>query len=81
MKVKVVYFAAAREAASTKGEMLTLPPGTLTADLAREILRLHPSLEGVLTSARFSVNFGIVEGNSPLHDGDEVGVLPPVAGG
>ena len=46
-----------------------------------EVVRLHPGLRGLRRSIRLSVNLEVVDGEVTLHDGDEVGVLPPVAGG
>ncbi len=49
--------------------------------LAGEIMRRHPQLEKLKGSVRYSVNFEVVDEDGGLRDGDEVGVLPPVAGG
>ena len=50
-------------------------------DLVREVLRLHPRLKTLLGSAKLSVNLDVVPQGTRLQDGDEVGFLPPVAGG
>jgi molybdopterin converting factor small subunit len=79
--VKVLYFAVAQELAARKSESLSVPEGTSVGHLAGMILKAHPSLSGLRTSLRYSVNLTIAEGDVGLHEGDEVGVLPPVAGG
>ncbi len=81
MKVRVLYFAAARDLASVESERVPLKERASVGDLAGEIVRLHPSLKALERSVRFSVNFEVAERDAPLRDGDEVGVLPPVAGG
>ena len=81
MNVKVLYFASARDLASTSTETLTVPEGSSLARLASMIFRLHPALGKQMSSLKFSVNFDVVATDSRLEDGDEVGVLPPVAGG
>ena len=81
LKIKVIYFASVREVAATQRESFILPSGAGPADLRREIIKRHPGLLGVLDSARFSVNLEVTEGTVSLHEGDEVGVLPPMAGG
>lgn len=81
LKIKVIYFASAREATSTQRETFTLPAGAGTAELASDMIKRHPGLDRVLGSSRFSVNLEVVEGRRGLRDGDEVGVLPPLAGG
>jgi molybdopterin converting factor subunit 1 len=81
LNVKVIYFASARDLASTSAETLAVPQGTSLAKLASTIFRLHPALEKLRSSVKFSVNFDVIGTDSRLKDGDEVGVLPPVAGG
>jgi sulfur-carrier protein len=51
------------------------------ADLAKEVQRVHPRLKTLKNSAKFSVNLTIVDSDTILKNGDEVAVLPPVAGG
>lgn len=80
-KVRVLYFAAARDLASKSAETLALPEGASIGDAAMEIRRLHPNLKSLRNSAKFSVNLVLVDEAAALKDGDEVGVLPPVAGG
>lgn len=81
MRVRVVYFASARELASTRGETLSLSDGASVEDLARKIMELHPELRPLERSAKFSVNLEVTGSETRLKEGDEVGVLPPVAGG
>jgi molybdopterin converting factor subunit 1 len=81
MNVKVLYFASARDLASTSAETLTVPEGYSLDGLASTIFRLHPALGKQRSSVKFSVNFEVVGSDVRLEDGDEVGVLPPVAGG
>jgi len=50
-------------------------------DLAKEVQRVHPSLKILKNSAKFSVNLMVVDSDTILKDGDEVALLPPVAGG
>ena len=81
MKVKALYFASARDFASTAAETLSVPEGSSVEDLVQAALKLHPRLEAVMKSTKLSVNLDVVPPDTTLHDGDEVGFLPPVAGG
>ena len=81
MKVKALYFASARDLAATHGETLSLPEGSSVGDLVHAALKLHPRLKDVVGSSKLSVNMEVVPAETRLHDGDEVGFLPPVAGG
>ena len=81
MIVKVLYFAAAQELASRKSEDVEVPEGDSVGQLATRILRAHPGLMPISRSVRFSVNLIVASEDTRLRDGDQVGVLPPVAGG
>ena len=81
MIVRVLYFASAQGLTNLKSESMSLKDGVTLREMAAEMLRLHPALKSIEPTIRYSVNFEIVEGNTQLHNGDEVAVLPPVAGG
>ncbi len=81
MIVKVLYFAAAQDLVSRKSEEIEMARGASVHHLAAEILRIHPPLNTLMGSIRFSVNLEVSAEDAKLRDGDEVGVLPPVAGG
>ncbi len=79
--MSVLYFAQAREAAGTGEEAINLPrPATIEAVLS-QALKEHPALLKMKSSIRVAVNFELVDGGTELRDGDEVALLPPVAGG
>ena len=79
--MKVLYFASAQGLANMKRENMRLPEGSSVRDLASEMLLRHPELKDIEPTIRYSVNLEIAESSARLHDGDEVAVLPPVAGG
>ncbi|HYB08018.1 MAG TPA: MoaD/ThiS family protein [Nitrososphaerales archaeon] len=79
--MKVLYFASAQGLANLKSESVRLKEGSSMKDMAAEMLRLHPDLKSIERTIRYSVNFEIADSDVTLHDGDEVAVLPPVAGG
>ena len=81
MRVSVVYFALAQDLAAKAREVLSVSEGASLGTLVAEIMKLHPHLKDLRGSVRFSVNMAIAEIESRLKEGDEVGVLPPVAGG
>jgi molybdopterin converting factor small subunit len=81
MMVRVHYFAAAQDLVSRRSEDMELAEGASVSVLADQILRAHPSLQPLRGSIRYSVNLVVVPNGTALKSGDEVGVLPPVAGG
>ena len=81
MNVKVLYFALARDLTLTRSEAITVPEGTSVRELLRSLGARHPALGKLKDSIKCSVNLSIATPETTLMDGDEVGVLPPVAGG
>lgn len=55
-------------------------PGTV-ASVVAEVVARHPTLEPLLKSVRWACNHTLVELSAPVSEGDEVALLPPVAGG
>lgn len=81
MRIRVLYFAGSREMASTKGEAMELPDGSTVRELAGRLVGAHPRLRQLGGAVRYAVNLRVADEGDRLADGDEVGVLPPVAGG
>ena len=75
--VTVRYWAGAKRAAGREQE--TFDVSTL-ADL-RTALRSRPALAAVSTVASLLVDGARVPETAPLHDGAQIDVLPPFAGG
>jgi molybdopterin synthase catalytic subunit len=81
MPVTVLYFAVARERAGVDEETVEVPPPRTIGALSKRIGRLHPGLAPLLSQLRWAVNQKIVRSSHPVRDGDEVALIPPVAGG
>jgi sulfur-carrier protein len=72
-------FAAARDAAGTSRD--TIAGSTVAAVLDEASSRYGPRFAGVVAKSRVWVNGEPADGSTPVADGDEVAVLPPVSGG
>jgi molybdopterin synthase catalytic subunit len=81
MTVTVLYFAILRERARLERETLTLAPGADVAAARAAIARLHPELAALLPKVQTAVNRAMVVDSRVLADGDELALIPPVAGG
>lgn len=82
MRVRLLYFAAARERVGQAREERELPGEAWTVGALLELLaREHPSLAPLLPHLRVAVDQRFVELSSALADGAEVALIPPVAGG
>lgn len=79
MKVRVLFFAAARQWAGSSGIELDLPAG---ARVREAVTHERLSFLGAhLRSLRFAVNEEFAGMERPLREGDALAVLPPVSGG
>jgi molybdopterin synthase catalytic subunit len=79
--LKVRYFAAARERAGCSDESVALPTPATVAALLRALAAKHAALEAVLPHLRVAVNQEFADATAALNDGDEIALIPPVAGG
>jgi len=79
--VRILYFAAAREAAGTPAEELAAPGFESVAALRRALAARHPGLGRILPRCRLAVGEELAAEEAPVPDGAEVAVVPPVAGG
>lgn len=80
--VRVLLFAAVRDLAGT-GEMHLHVEGNATTVNAvmDELVRRVPALGDYRRALRLAVNGEYARGDDPVRPGDEVAVIPPVAGG
>ena len=81
MQVTVKFFGSLREEAGAKEFALELPPGSTLAQLRGSLAERYPALERFGDRIAAAVNFELAEADHVLSDGDEVALLPPVAGG
>lgn len=82
VRLTVRYYAAARDLAGTSEEQVDLGGDAHdTASVREALAERHPRLAGYLARMRLAVNGDFVEEGARVSDGDEVVVLPPVAGG
>ena len=81
MKVDVLYFAVLRERIQLDHETVELTAGASVRDAREAIAARHPSVAALLPGVQFAVNRVVAADTRALADGDEVALLPPVAGG
>ncbi len=79
--VRVRLFAIQRELAGTREVRLTLPDGSDVEAAWTALVAKHPVLAPGRSSLRFARNGDYAEPTTPLADGDEVAMIPPVSGG
>jgi molybdopterin synthase sulfur carrier subunit len=80
--IGVRYFAAARAAAGSDSEGLTVRAGVTVGDLVDELSSRNPELARVLLRCSYLCDGVAVHDKAqPLHTGNTIDVLPPFAGG
>ena len=81
MRVRVRLFAVQRELAGAREVALDLPDDATVADAWDGLVALHPLLAPGRASVRFARNGAYADAATPLAEGDEVAMIPPVSGG
>ena len=84
MSVRLLLFAAAREAAGCSRDEFDLTPGSSLGGLLTDaVARYGDPFAAVLGTARVWINGDEPESDRAtlLREGDEIAVLPPVSGG
>jgi molybdopterin synthase sulfur carrier subunit len=80
-RVKVVYFAQARELAGIKEDDFVLTPPASVKNLFSLVLKVHPEIAEIAVIIRALVNGRLAADDAELKDGDRVAIVPPAAGG
>ena len=80
-RVRVLAFARIAEILGTRDRVLDLPDTASVADAWKALASAAPDLAPLESATRFARNGTIVGSGTPLSDGDELALLPPVGGG
>jgi molybdopterin synthase catalytic subunit len=81
LRVRVRLFAMQRELAGTRQVELELPGGSTIDDAWLALVARFPALAPGRPTVRFARNADYAPAATPLADGDEVAMIPPVSGG
>jgi molybdopterin synthase catalytic subunit len=81
VRVDVLFFAVLRERVKSESEALDLPAGATVGAARSALAAAHPEIARLLPQVRSAVNRQMVGDSHTLCDGDELALIPPVAGG
>ncbi len=81
MNVKVLLFAAHRELVGRGDTVVALPEGATVEALLSELKARGGGWARLPARGAVAVNHKYAAGDTTLEDGDEVALIPPVAGG
>jgi molybdopterin synthase catalytic subunit len=81
MRISVLYFAVFRERIGRDEDALELPDGATVTDALAALAARHPAIAALRGRFRVAVNQTFCDEAAALGDGDELALIPPVAGG
>ena len=81
MTILVKFFALSRQATGTREVEIQLPKGATAALLMETLGKRFPKLKPLSNALKLAVNWDYADPETVLRDGDEVAVIPPIAGG
>jgi len=81
LKFKLRLFASFRQTFGTNELEYELPDGSTANDLVEDILEKYPSLDKFRGHVVVTRNREAVPLTTPIHEGEEIAILPPVSGG
>ncbi len=81
MRIAILYFAVFREKLGTNRQSLELTAGATVRDAIGALAAQHPLIATLKGRFRVAVNEDFVDDDHVLAEGDEVALIPPVAGG
>jgi molybdopterin synthase catalytic subunit len=81
MRIRVLLFGQLKDIVGRTEESLELQPGSSVSDLMARYGEQFPRFKPMAGSIACSINREYAPASSVLHEGDEVGLLPPVSGG
>ena len=81
MEIRVLYFAVFREKLGREHDIVALPPGARVRDAIDALSARHNPIAKLRGKFRVAVNADFTDEDRELADGDELALIPPVAGG
>jgi molybdopterin converting factor subunit 1 len=81
MRVRVLYFAVLRERLRSDGEELDLPEPSTVGALLDALASRHAAVASLRRHLQVARNRALARPDEALAEGDEVALIPPVAGG
>ncbi len=81
MKLAIRLFAAARDLAGSGAVFVELPSDANVGGLRVALAAQHPQLAPLASRSLVAVNAEYAQDTTPVADGDELALIPPVSGG
>lgn len=79
--INLKLFAVYQETIGLSEKVMVLPEGTTVGEVRDRLIADYPSLSKWKDLTRFGINLQFAEASTPLKNGDELVLIPPVSGG
>jgi len=81
MQVRLLFFATLKDIVGAREMRVELPLGATVSDVLTHLEKKYPRVKDYRPVVLTAVNEEYVEQSTPVQDGDEVAIFPPVSGG
>ncbi len=81
MKITIKLFAVYQEILGVPELVWDVPETSTVGEVCDRLIKEHPRLAQWRDLTRFGINLNFVSKDTPLQNGDEVVLIPPVSGG
>lgn len=81
MRARILLFSVIKDLLQRDVIDVEIPTGSTVEGLFAEIVHIYPAVAPWQKVARIAINATYVANQTVVHEGDEIALIPPVAGG